>query len=242
MTTLFISDLHLQEERPEIARALLNLLADPGKNVEALYILGDFFEYWVGDDGITPFQDKIAHAVKKFSETFAPVYFMHGNRDLLIGNQFAHQAGCTILKDPCIIDLYGEPTLLMHGDSLCTLDVAYQRFRRATRNPIIRWLLLKLPLSYRISSIRKLRSNSAKQGPMKSRDIMDVTSDEVIKTMEKHNCQRLIHGHTHRPDRHTITVNGKPAERIVLGDWEKQGWILRSDDKSLELKSFPINQ
>ncbi|MCL6414557.1 UDP-2,3-diacylglucosamine diphosphatase [Aestuariirhabdus sp. Z084] len=242
MTTLFISDLHLQEERPAIGRAFLQLLENCGEDIEALYILGDFFEYWVGDDGITPFQGRIADALKQFSKNVAPVYFMHGNRDLLIGKEFAKKAGCTILPDPTVVDLYGEPTLLMHGDSLCTLDIAYQRFRRVTRNPIMRWLILHLPLSYRTSSIQKLRTNSQQQGPTKSREIMDVTPAEVERIMAKNRCKRLIHGHTHRPARHPMNIQGEAAERIVLGDWEQQGWLIRATPDSLELESFEIEE
>ncbi|WP_426417497.1 UDP-2,3-diacylglucosamine diphosphatase [Aestuariirhabdus sp. LZHN29] len=240
MTTLFISDLHLQEDCPAISRAFFHLLENPGSDIEALYILGDFFEYWVGDDGTTTYQKKVIEALKRFSEKVAPVYFMHGNRDLLIGQKFAKEAGCSILPDPCVIDLYGTPTLLMHGDSLCTFDIAYQRFRRITRNPIVRWLVLHLPLSYRTSSIQKLRSRSQQQGPTKSREIMDVTQTEVERVMAQHNCQRLIHGHTHRPARHPLAINGASAERIVLGDWNQNGWLARATPQSLELESFPI--
>ncbi|RRJ84910.1 UDP-2,3-diacylglucosamine diphosphatase [Aestuariirhabdus litorea] len=240
MTTLFISDLHLQEECPAISRAFFDLLDSPGEGIEALYILGDFFEYWVGDDGMTPFQKEVAEAVKRFSEQVAPVYFMHGNRDLLIGKRFAREAGCTLLPDPCVINLYGQPTLLMHGDSLCTLDLAYQRFRRVTRNPVARWLILHLPLSYRIESIRKLRNRSREQGPTKSREIMDVTPAEVERVMTLFGCRLLIHGHTHRPARHPLRVRGEKAERIVLGDWGNHGWLLRASEQSLELEKFPI--
>ncbi|MBD3656385.1 UDP-2,3-diacylglucosamine diphosphatase [Marinobacter sp.] len=226
MTTLFISDLHLEESRPDITRALLTFLKERATGVDALYILGDFFEAWIGDDERTPLQEDVASALKALSDSGTAVYLMHGNRDFLIGEDFCSRAGATLLDDPTVVDLYGTPTLLMHGDSLCTADVEYQKFRANMRNPQWQQMILQRPLADRQQMARQLREISMAKNQGKAESIMDVTPEEVVKALEAHGVQRLIHGHTHRPAIHELEANGEPARRIVLGDWDTHVWWL----------------
>lgn len=237
---LLISDLHLEEERPDITRAFLHFLQTRARGTEALYILGDFFEAWIGDDGMSPFQHSIARALRELSDAGTRIFLMHGNRDFLIGRAFCREAGCTLLKEPSIVQFNGEPVLLMHGDSLCTLDVGYMKLRRLLRNPLSLFILRNLPLTTRHKLARKLRSESRAQTSMKAREIIDVTPDEVPRIMAEHGVHTLIHGHTHRPAVHELQVNGQPAKRIVLGDWDKQGWALQVDEQGLNQASFPL--
>ena len=237
---LLISDLHLEEKRPDITRAFLHFLATRARQAEALYILGDFFEVWIGDDGMTPFQHEIARALRELSDAGTRIYLMHGNRDFLIGKRFCREAGCTLLKDPTLVHLGGEPVLLMHGDSLCTLDVGYMKLRRWLRNPLSLLILRNLPLTTRQKLARKLRNESRAQTRMKASEIVDVTPEEVVKVMAEHSVRTLIHGHTHRPAMHELEVNGQPARRIVLGDWDRQGWALQIDGADWQQAPFPL--
>lgn len=237
---LLISDLHLQEERPDITRAFLYFLRSRARQAEALYILGDFFEVWVGDDGMSPFQHDIARALRELSDAGTRIFLMHGNRDFLIGRAFCRAAGCTLLKDPSIVHFNGEPVLLMHGDSLCTLDVGYMKLRRLLRNPLSLFILRNLPLATRHKLARKLRNESRAQTRMKAREIIDVTPDEVPRIMAEHGVRTLIHGHTHRPAVHQLLVNDQPARRIVLGDWDTQGWALQVDENRLQQSAFDL--
>ena len=238
---LLISDLHLEEERPDITRAFLYFLQTRAREAEALYILGDFFEAWIGDDGMSPFQHNIASALRELSDAGTRIFLMHGNRDFLIGRAFCREAGCTLLKEPSIVQLNGEPVLLMHGDSLCTLDVGYMKLRRLLRNPLSLFILRHLPLSTRHKLARKLRSESRAQTRMKASDIIDVTPDEVPRVMAEHGVRRLVHGHTHRPAAHELQVNGQPAQRIVLGDWDRQGWALQVDESGFHQAPFALS-
>lgn len=226
MTTLFISDLHLEESRPDITDAFLGFLQEKAHGVEKLYILGDFFEAWIGDDERTPLQEQIAAALRAVSESGTEIFLMHGNRDFLIGHDFCDRAGATLLDDPTVVDLYGTATLLMHGDSLCTADVEYQKFRANMRNPQWQQMILQRPLADRQQMARQLREISMAKNQGKAETIMDVTPEEVVKDMEAHGVQRLIHGHTHRPAEHHLQANGQPAKRIVLGDWDTHVWWL----------------
>lgn len=238
MSILLISDLHLQEERPDITRAFLHFLQERARQAEALYILGDFFEAWIGDDAATSFQRSIARALRKVADHGTRIYLMHGNRDFLIGDAFCSEAGCTLLADPSVIQLNGERVLLMHGDSLCTRDEAYMRLRRWLRNPLSLWILRHLPLSTRQKLARKLRSESRMQTRQKAAEIIDVTPEEVPRLMAEHDVRTLIHGHTHRPALHELQVGGHSARRIVLGDWDHQGWALRIDEQGFHLESL----
>lgn len=237
---LLISDLHLEEKRPDITRAFLRFLRERATQADALYILGDFFEVWIGDDGMSPFQHEIAAALRELSETGTRIFLMHGNRDFLIGRAFCREAGCTLLKDPSVINVHGERLLLMHGDSLCTADHAYMRMRRLLRNPLSRLILRHLPLAKRQQLARKLRNESRTQTRMKAAEITDVTPAEVERVMRQHKVYTLIHGHTHRPNVHMLDVNGQNALRIVLGDWDKQGWALQVDDQGRVQAPFPL--
>ena len=235
---LLISDLHLQEERPDITRAFLDLLEGRARQAQALYILGDFFEAWIGDDAMTPYQASICQALRALSDSGTQIFLMHGNRDFLIGQAFCKAAGCTLLNDPCVVEMGGEPVLLMHGDSLCTRDLAYMKLRRYLRNPLSLWILRHLPLSTRQKLARKLRSESRTQTRMKANDIVDVTPEEVPRVMQQHGVRTLVHGHTHRPAIHKLALGNTPARRIVLGDWDRQGWALQVDEQGFQLAPF----
>jgi UDP-2,3-diacylglucosamine hydrolase len=241
VTTLFISDLHLEESRPDITGAFLRFMNEEAPGAEHLYILGDFFEAWIGDDEHTPLQEQVAAALRNLSDNGTRIFLMHGNRDFLLGEDFCARAGATLLDDPTLIDLYGTPTLLMHGDSLCTADVEYQKFRANMRNPKTQKLILARPLKDRQQMARQLREMSMATNRGKAEDIMDVTPDEVVRVMEAHDVPRLIHGHTHRPAEHTLKVNNKTAKRIVLGDWDKNLWWLEANPGlEPELKKAPL--
>ena len=238
---LLISDLHLEERRPDITRAFLRFLEVRASQAEALYILGDFFEVWVGDDGMTPFQHEIAGALRALSERETRIYLMHGNRDFMIGQAFCREAGCTLLADPHVAQLGGEPVLLMHGDSLCTRDEGYMRLRRWLRNPVSLFILHNLSLTKRQKLALKLRSSSKQDTRMKADDIIDVTPDEVIRIMQRYGVHTLIHGHTHRPATHALQIDGLPAKRIVLGDWGQQGWALQVDESGFRQAAFDLS-
>ncbi|RZI72627.1 MAG: UDP-2,3-diacylglucosamine diphosphatase [Pseudomonas sp.] len=235
---LLISDLHLEEGRPDITRAFLGLLNGRARNAESLYILGDFFEAWIGDDAMSPFQRSICQALRALSDSGTRVFLMHGNRDFMIGKAFCKAAGCTLLKDPSVVHFNGEPVLLMHGDSLCTRDEAYMRMRRYLRHPLTLWVLRHLPLSTRHKLARKLRSESRAQTRMKANDIVDVTPHEVPRVMTESGVKTLIHGHTHRPAVHDVQLGEATAQRIVLGDWDREGWLLQIDESGFHLESF----
>jgi UDP-2,3-diacylglucosamine hydrolase len=228
--TLFISDLHLAADTPEANDSLLKFLRETAPAADALYVLGDLFEYWVGDDMLTqPFERKIAAAFRTLVDSGVPVYFMHGNRDFLIGRRFARASGMKILRDPTLVDLYGSPTLLMHGDTLCTDDVDYLKWRKKARNPIAQWLFLTKPFAKRLDVARDMRRKSEQSKKVKSMSIMDVAPQAVEDTLREHAYPRLIHGHTHRPARHEHTLDGRNCERWVLADWYDHGAYLSCD-------------
>lgn len=242
MATLFVSDLHLEEGRPDITRAFLHFLAGQARGAEALYLLGDVFEVWIGDDAMGPFEHGIARALRTLADQGTRIYLMHGNRDFLIGRRFCREAGCRLLPEGSVIDLYGEPVLLLHGDSLCTRDEAYQRLRRRLRHPVSRWLLAHLPLSTRRKLARGLRNASQRETRAKAMEITDVTPDAVEQQMRQCAVATLIHGHTHRPARHPVALAGQDGERIVLGDWDRRGWCLTATaDGQRHLESFPLS-
>ncbi|MFW0753818.1 UDP-2,3-diacylglucosamine diphosphatase [Pseudomonas sp. H11T01] len=235
---LLISDLHLEEERPDITRAFLDLLNGRARSAQALYILGDFFEVWIGDDAMTPYQLSICQALRDLSDHGTQIFLMHGNRDFMLGQAFCKAAGATLLKDPSVVEFNGEPVLLMHGDSLCTRDEAYMRMRRYLRNPVTLWVLRHLPLRTRHKLARKLRSESRTQTRMKANDIVDVTPEEIPRIMQQYRVRTLIHGHTHRPAIHKLQIGEQAAKRIVLGDWDRQGWALQVDEQGFALAAF----
>ena len=230
MATLFVSDLHLKPEAPELATILGDLLRGPAAESDALYVLGDLFEAWPGDDDLgDPFNAPVVDAFRALTDRGTPLFFQHGNRDFLLGDAFAAATGGTLLPEEIVVDLGGTPTLLLHGDQLCTDDVAYQQFRRQVRNPLWQKQMLAQPLPVRKALARQLRegSDAAKSG--KSMEIMDVNADAVADAFRRHGVARMIHGHTHRPDRHRYEVDGTSRERIVLADWRERGAYLRVD-------------
>ncbi len=246
---LFISDLHLSPERPAVTQAFYRFLETTAAMAEELYILGDFFDAWVGDDDDTPVFRDIELAIKKYKQARPEsqrVFFMHGNRDFMVGADFAKRTGITLLCDPTTIHLNGLKTLLMHGDSLCTLDSEYMEFRQMVRNPRWQEQIMQKPLEERKALAIQMKAASQSMNSIKAEDIMDVTPEEVTKVMTEQQTPLLIHGHTHRPARHAFNLNKQvdgqktTAERIVLGDWHQQGWYLLSDDSGLHLNHFDI--
>jgi len=228
--SLFISDLHLATNRPRIVEQFLAFLAGPARGADALYVLGDLFEYWAGDDDLgDPLNERVARAFAALSGTGTTLAFMHGNRDLLVGREFARRSGARLLEDPTLVDLHGTPTLLMHGDTLCTDDLEYQKFRAYARNETNQARFLALPLAARHAEMEDLRARSESAKQDKTSDIMDVNISAVEDALRRAAYPRLIHGHTHRPGRHVHVVDGHTCERWVLGDWYENGSYLRCD-------------
>lgn len=233
--TLFISDLHLDPVRPDVTGALAAFLQD-NTDCNTLYILGDLFEAWVGDDDDSAFVADTAELLSSFTAAGPALYLMHGNRDFLIGETFCDRIGAGLLDDPTVIDLYGVPTLLMHGDSLCTGDAEYMAFRATARHPQWQAELMAKSLAERRALAAQLRAASKDASSNKAADIMDVTPAEVDRVMAEAGVSRLIHGHTHRPARHRAAE----GERVVLGDWDSQGWYIEATASSFELVNFAI--
>lgn len=229
--SLFISDLHLCDARPEISRAFLQLLQGEARHAERLYILGDLFEYWAGDDEVDdPHHQTIIHGLRALSQSGTACYFMHGNRDFLIGDRFAKASAVTLLADPVLHELYGRRVLLSHGDALCTDDVAYQEFRQQVRKPEWQQGFLQQPLATRKMQIEAIRMRSESEKSIKQADIMDVNDEAVAALFSAWEYpELLIHGHTHRPACHSLTLHGHYCQRWVLGDWYEQGSYLRLD-------------
>jgi len=227
MTTLFISDLHLDDRRPETTALLLRFLQEEAVTADALYILGDLFEFWLGDDVPSRCSSEVAAALSSLKNKGVPCYFMHGNRDFLVREDYAQMTGMKLLPEEYVADLYGEQVLLMHGDSLCTDDIPYQQFRTLVRNPIWQHEFLSKTPQERLQAAMEARDASAEHKGNLDMDIMDVNQGEVIARFERHGIHRMIHGHTHRPATHELDINGEAAQRTVLGDWYTQGSVLR---------------
>ena len=226
MATLFISDLHLDPSRPHIVDLYTALLAGEARNAQALYILGDLFESWIGDDDDADLPARIARASRALHDAGVPIYFMHGNRDFLLGTDYAARAGMTLLSDPAVIDLNGERTLLMHGDTLCTDDAEYLEFRRLVRDAKWQQQFLARPLAERHAFAAQAREQSRKHTRMARPEIMDVNQAAVEAAMLTYGVKHLIHGHTHRPATHRFNLHGQAAVRTVLGDWYDQDSVL----------------
>lgn len=237
-STLLISDLHLDPVTPAIADQFLAFLRDEARHARALYILGDLFEAWLGDDDPDPAARRIVAALRELSDFGVPCYVMHGNRDFLIGARFARETGARLLADRTIADLHGERVLLMHGDVLCTADTSYQRLRRILRHPLVAFVMPRLPFAIRRRLGRKLRAGSRMHVGSTAASIMDVTPAAVIETMRSAGVRTLVHGHTHRPAIHEFEIDGRPARRIVLGDWYTQGSVLEWRDDGVELRAL----
>jgi UDP-2,3-diacylglucosamine hydrolase len=243
--TLFIADVHLSAQRPDITAAFMQFLHTTAVKADALYILGDLFDVWIGDDNPEPLVAEVAAALKQLSSSGTQLFFIHGNRDFFLRQKFAKRCGMTLLPPQQVINLYGIPTLIMHGDSLCTLDVAYQKFRKWWNQPWWQFIMLNLPLQFRQHLAQKARLRSAKHKQQYNKNnqqqIMDVTPAEVIKVMQQANVARLIHGHTHRPAVHQLDINGHAAKRYVLGDWYSQSSYLLVSADNWQLQFKPLS-
>jgi len=226
MTKLFISDLHLQAARPDITDRFFRFLETEAAQAEALYILGDLFEAWIGDDDPDEHNREVQAAMRRLTDAGVAGYFMHGNRDFLIGDAFAERTGFTLLEDPVVHDLYGTPVLLSHGDAYCTDDVDYQAFRRQSRDPAWQQQVLSMSVEQRRALAGQAREESRAAMVDKAEDIMDVNADAVAAALREAGVATLVHGHTHRPAVHELDLDGAPATRIVLGDWYEQGTVL----------------
>ena len=233
--TLFIADLHLCQEEPAITAGFLYFLQREAPHCDALYILGDLFEAWIGDDDPNPLHQQVASALRALP---VPVYFIHGNRDFLVGRRFARASGMTLLPEEQVLTLYGHRLLIMHGDTLCTDDAGYLRFRAKVHNPWIQRLFLALPLWVRKRIAARMRADSKQANQHKSQSIMDVNQDAVVATMQRHQVPLLIHGHTHRPAIHTLTLQGETAQRAVLGAWHSRGSMIQLDAAGIQLIDF----
>ena len=245
MTTLFISDLHLDASRPAITELFGAFMQREARDADALYLLGDVFEAWVGDDDPSDTGAYVAARIREVADAGVPVYFIRGNRDFLLGETFARRAGMRILPDPAVIMLYGKPALVLHGDLLCTGDTAYQAFRAQTRNPAWQAQFLAQPLAARLAFAAQARAASqAHQGGMKQDDkatfetLTDVAPATVAATFAQFGIDTMIHGHTHRPAIHDLVINDRSCQRIVLGDWYEQGSVLRVEHDRMALDSL----
>ncbi len=247
MTTLFISDLHLDHERPEVTRLFGDFIDGEARGADALFILGDLFEAWVGDDDPSELGKLVANKLRALTDYHVPVHFQHGNRDFLVGRDFARSAGMMLLPENAVIVLYGKPVLVMHGDTLCTGDHAYQTFRARTRNPAWQTQFLSQPLNARLAFAAQARAASLqRQQAMKHDDraqfetVTDVSPAAVHETFVRYGIDTMIHGHTHRPAIHALDVNKRACERVVLGDWYTQGSVLRVNAGGMRLSALPL--
>jgi UDP-2,3-diacylglucosamine hydrolase len=235
MSTLFLSDVHLNTARADIVRAFIEFLDFKARQADALFILGDLFDEWLGDDDDKAPHREVTDALAALTAAGLPVSVVHGNHDFLLGKKFARRSGCTLLGDHTSIDVYGTPTLIMHGDTLCTRDANYQSFRKMARNPIMQKIFLSMSLPKRAEKAAGIRRESSEDTALKSDDIMDVTLDAVDGIMRKHSVRHLIHGHTHRPAIHNFMLDDQEATRIVLGDWYEQDSVLIWDEAGYRL-------
>ncbi|HJP39224.1 MAG: UDP-2,3-diacylglucosamine diphosphatase [Gammaproteobacteria bacterium] len=241
MATLFISDLHLHPSRPAVTNRFLRFLEESATTTSALYILGDLFEVWIGDDDPDPHQRRIIKALRQFTDTGPECFFARGNRDVIIGRRFCTETGARLLEASTVIELYNTRVLISHGDELCTHDRAYQRFRRRARSPMWQALFLALPLPARNYLAQYLRRRSIADTALKPEDIIDVSQQAVADAFAEHRVTVMIHGHTHRCKIHNQEVFSKPQIRIVLGDWHEEGSTLRWDESGYRLETLTIN-
>ena len=238
MAALFISDLHIDDSRPAITEQFLSFLAAEARDAEALYILGDLFESWVGDDAADAAQSAAIRGLHSLTSQGVPCFVMHGNRDFLLAAQFCRMSGAELLPDPLIITLYGEPVLVTHGDALCTDDRAYQRLRATVRDADWQRQFLALSIASRRALAGAARVGSQAHTAAVEYAITDVNADSVAMALRGAGTATLLHGHTHRPAIHPLQVDGRPCTRIVLGDWYDQGSLLRWDRNGPELVSL----
>jgi UDP-2,3-diacylglucosamine hydrolase len=239
LTTLFVSDLHLDAASPEAAEQFVQFLGSRARSAEALYVLGDLFESWIGDDDDEPFRAGICSALAALTSSGVPCYVMRGNRDFLLGRGFETASGARLIEDPLIIELYGEPVLLTHGDALCTADHAYQRLRAIVRAARWQRRFMSLPLAVRRSLAERARSGSRRHTDRTAGYIMDADPEAVLAAMRSCAVRSLVHGHTHRPAVHEFELHGAPARRIVLGAWHAAGSCLAWDASGFRLERLP---
>ncbi|WP_337263383.1 MULTISPECIES: UDP-2,3-diacylglucosamine diphosphatase [unclassified Serratia (in: enterobacteria)] len=240
MSTLFIADLHLCAQEPAITAGFLRFLQREAVHADALYILGDLFEAWIGDDDPEPLHAEIAAALNALQSAGTPCYFIHGNRDFLLGDRFAQASGMILLPEQQVVELYGRRVLIMHGDTLCTDDHAYQEFRRKVHNTWIQKLFLALPLRWRLKIAAQMRARSQQSNQHKSAAIMDVNPQAVEQALLRNNVHWLIHGHTHRPAIHSLALSTGNAQRAVLGAWHEEGSMIKVTPDAVELIQFPF--
>lgn len=238
--TYFVADLHLTDERPVATGRFFRFLDEAVAGADALYILGDLFEAWIGDDHDEAVAHDTAARLRALHDAGTRIYFLHGNRDFMLAARYAARAGMRLIADPARIDLYGTPTLLMHGDTLCTDDVGYQAFRRRVRHPLTLSFLRALPRRLRQSLARKARADSQAAKAGKTAEIMDVNPDEVTRVLRAAGVCRLIHGHTHRPAQHVHTVDGRACERWVVPDWYTRWGYVVCDAGGCRLHVEPL--
>jgi UDP-2,3-diacylglucosamine hydrolase len=239
VTTLFISDLHLNGAQSPITAQFVDFLRGTARQAEHLYILGDLFEFWIGDDDPDPTYAQVQNELRALTLTGVPCSVMHGNRDFLLGEQFCARTGCRLLDDGTVIELYGQRVLLLHGDVLCTDDHAYQRLRRTVRNPLVQWLFKRLSVQRRERIATRIRTGSRMHIQAAAPTIMDVNEQTVADTFVQEHVQLMVHGHTHRPAVHRYPTNHGDNTRIVLGDWYTQGSVLRWSPSGYELLNLP---
>lgn len=238
MLSVFLSDVHLDPKQPDISAQFLAFLETLPEQTERLYVVGDLFEAWIGDDAPGPLGQAVAKAFAKLSARGISGFFTHGNRDFLLGETFTKHCGFTLLPDAQVIDMYGTKVLLMHGDTLCIDDIEYQKFRAMVRNPDWQKQILALDVEQRLAMAAQLRATSAEQMSLKAEDIVDVNQGEVERVMSEFNVNVLLHGHTHRPDVHRFTNNSEECTRIVLGDWYEHGSAVYWSEQGFQLKQL----
>jgi len=240
MRQLFISDLHLWDQKPEQEQLFMQFMNNQASAADELYVLGDLFEAWIGDDALNPMAERVIEAFNQFSTNGGNLFFIRGNRDFLLGDDFAAATGGTILHQPYQLNIAGQTTLLMHGDCLCTEDHEYIAFRSEARSPEWQQQFLSQSIEQRLVIARKIRDTSIAKRRQAIGHMGDVVHSEVSDLMRKHNASLLIHGHTHRQNRHTFTLDDKPVERIVLGDWGDTGSVLTVEEQQMELSNFSL--
>lgn len=237
---LCISDLHLNDQQPEIFHAFKVFMQEQASKAQALYILGDFFNIWIGDDDPADFTAKVKQELLTLANSGTKIYLMHGNRDFLLGSSFCNFCQVQLINEPFVLECFGSSYLLIHGDSLCTRDVGYMDFRTMVRNPVWQQDFLSKSLTERRSFADQARQQSKAMSSNKPEDIMDVSSEEVVSLMQEYKQEILVHGHTHRPNIHAVDLEAGKGKRIVLGDWGQSGWYLELSPEGHELISFAI--
>ena len=236
MSIIFISDIHLSSDKPHLTDFFKSFIEQCCETATHIYILGDLFDLWLGDDDESHFAREVKATLKKATDKGINLFFQKGNKDFTIGKKFARQTNIQILPDEYIVDHFGQRALLMHGDSLCTDDIDYQKFRRKSRHPLYLWCLLKIPLNFRKKLAAKWRKDNFEAKLLKDEEIMDVSESTVLEKMQIHDVEVLLHGHTHRPNIHKNSF----GQRIVLGEWSERAWYVSLDQSGFDLKFSPI--